>query len=100
MFPRRRRRSSRTILVPLGILLILPAYLFWATQLKGPREAGFQIALVNTRPEAEEILRLLEAGQPFERLARKRSFDPSLAEGGYTLARWACPPCVPKSEML
>ncbi len=61
----------------------MPAYLFWATQLKGPREAGFQIALVNTRPEAEQILRLLEAGQPFERLARKRSFDPSLAEGGY-----------------
>jgi len=83
MFPRRRRRSSRRILVSLGVLLILPACLFWAAQLKGPQKAGFEIILVNTRSEAEEILQLLKLRQPFERLARKRSIDPSAAEGGY-----------------
>ncbi len=83
MFPGRRRRSSWAVLVLLGVLLILPECLFWATQPREPREAGFEIVLVNTRPEAEEILRQLKAGQPFERLARKRSIDPSAAEGGY-----------------
>jgi hypothetical protein len=64
MFPRRRRRSSRRILVPLGILLILPACLFWAAQLKGPKKAGFEIILVNTRSEAEEFVQLLKPHQP------------------------------------
>ncbi len=83
MFPSWRWRAAGGFLVALGVFLILPKCFLWATRLRGPKEAGFKIIPVNTRPEAEEIIRLLKAGQPSERFARKHSIDPSPAEGGY-----------------
>lgn len=48
-----------------------------------PARVPLQIILVATRQKANEIRELLNAGEPFERLAQERSIDPSAADGGY-----------------
>ncbi len=55
-------------------------------QARVSREPGgiwLQIILVGTRPEAEQILDRLRAGESFEKLAREKSLDANAAMGGY-----------------
>ena len=42
-----------------------------------------QIILVKTRPEAVQIIKRLQAGEPFAKLAREKSLDANAGSGGY-----------------
>src|SRR3990172_6670178 len=46
-------------------------------------ELALRMVLVRTRSEAEEIFKRLEAGEPFEKLAREHSLHPTAKDGGY-----------------
>ena len=48
---------------------------------------NFQILLVRTRQEADDLRRKLEAGEDFANLASRHSIDPSASTGGFLQAR-------------
>ena len=68
---RRRFLSCAAALLPLDIL---------NNRLSG---VTLRIIVVRTRPEADEILKELAAGESFEKLAREFSIVPSAKDGGY-----------------
>jgi hypothetical protein len=48
-----------------------------------PEQVALQIILVPTHQQADAILELLNAGEPFEKLAQEHSIDPSATHGGF-----------------
>jgi tetratricopeptide (TPR) repeat protein len=49
----------------------------------------YQILLVRTQPEADDLRRKIEAGEEFAQLAARYSIDPSASGGGFVQARLA-----------
>jgi len=67
----------------LAILVILPVSLFRGIEIEEASEIALQIIVLGDRAAAEEILRLLRAGERFEKLAAEHSLHPSASQGGY-----------------
>ena len=44
---------------------------------------GVGLIVVRTEAEAHDLVRQLQAGEPFDELARRHSIDPSSGNGGY-----------------
>jgi tetratricopeptide (TPR) repeat protein len=53
----------------------------------GEAAGEYQILLVRTKAEADELRRKLDAGEKFAELAAHHSIDPSAADGGFLRAR-------------
>src|SRR5689334_6330167 len=68
--------SRREFLALLGSAL-------WTPTLDTTAPFALQVIVVKQPWEAEAILDRLKAGEPFDKLARKYSTDPSASAGGY-----------------
>ena len=75
--PRRRRAALALMLLS---SLVLPV----GGVAQGPDQfaAEIRIIVVDSQPEAEQILKQLQAGEDFATLAREKSIDPSSGNGG------------------
>ncbi len=69
----------RTLVALLGVAI---AALFVAAAEQGPSELVLQVILLDSREKAEQIRLRIQAGEPFESLARENSVDPTAADGG------------------
>jgi len=63
-----------------------------------PQEVLASHILVNTRPEAEQVLKRLQAGESFDKVAREVSRDPSSAAQGGRLGPFRHGTLVPEFE--
>src|SRR5438552_6918098 len=71
--------TMRRVFLPIFAAALIAA----ATGSAQVESCGLRMIVVRTESEARDILSRLEAGEPFEELARKRSTDRSARAGGY-----------------
>jgi tetratricopeptide (TPR) repeat protein len=62
--------------------LSIMAWTLFSREEEKPPQIELRIIRVNTRPEAEDILRRLKSGEPFEALVKQFSIDASALAGG------------------
>jgi tetratricopeptide (TPR) repeat protein len=73
---------SRTIVTSRREFLSIMAWTLFSSEEEKTPQIELRIIRVNTRPEAEDILRRLKSGEPFEALAKQFSIDASALAGG------------------